>query len=273
MDNNNDLLSKLQRESSGYSKRQRSLARYICDNCDKAAFMTADMLSAAAGASESSVVRFARQLGYGGYSEMRRDLQQIIRRKLSGMDADMDGAAYERLKSAVASESKSLQSIVCEQNERALEAAAAAVRAADTVYVQGMGALAGLALHMVLRLRALGCRAVMLNGFDPTAGLFDIAGRDVYVSISSSLYAGRISALHYAKDKGAVTVLICSGELTAAAKYADHRLFADGDAAIMGLMSALFSTLRQDIAETPEDALRRMEEKRQEYLAYEYEEY
>ena len=78
-----DVLSRLAEEMPSFSKKQKRLAEYIYGNCDKAAFMTADMLADSAGVSESSVVRFSRQLSYDGYSELRRALQQVIRQRLS----------------------------------------------------------------------------------------------------------------------------------------------------------------------------------------------
>ena len=106
-----------------FSKKQKRLAEYIYGNCDKAAFMTADMLADSAGVSESSVVRFSRQLSYEGYSELRRALQQVIRQKLSSSDGQADEVAQDWLREAVMQEGNSLQSIICDQNARSLEEA------------------------------------------------------------------------------------------------------------------------------------------------------
>ena len=78
-----DIIARLADEGGSFSKRQRSIAKYICDNCDKAAFMTAEMLSRSAGVSESTVVRFATELGYDGYPGMRRALQSVMRDRLA----------------------------------------------------------------------------------------------------------------------------------------------------------------------------------------------
>ena len=70
-----DLMSKIQSGMSEFSKGQRSIARYIIEHYDKAAFMTASKLGATVGVSESTVVRFATELGYGGYPHLQKALQ------------------------------------------------------------------------------------------------------------------------------------------------------------------------------------------------------
>ena len=79
----NDVLSVINEATPGFSKGQRKIARYIVQNYDKAAFMTAGKLGKAAGVSESTVVRFAADLGYGGYPEMKRALQELIKNRLT----------------------------------------------------------------------------------------------------------------------------------------------------------------------------------------------
>ena len=80
-----DILAVISRENSGFSKGQRLIAKYILDNYDKAAFMTAGRLGKAVGVSESTVVRFASELGYDGYPGMRKALQEMIRSRLTSV--------------------------------------------------------------------------------------------------------------------------------------------------------------------------------------------
>ncbi|MGN1031544.1 MAG: MurR/RpiR family transcriptional regulator, partial [Butyricicoccaceae bacterium] len=81
----NDLMSKIQSRLPEFSKGQRLIARYIIDHYDKAAFMTASRLGATVGVSESTVVRFATELGYSGYPYLQRALQEMIRNKLTAV--------------------------------------------------------------------------------------------------------------------------------------------------------------------------------------------
>ena len=80
-----NVLQMIQAEHGSFSKGQRRIARYILENYDKAAFMTAAKLGKAAEVSESTVVRFAAQLGYDGYPEMQKALQELIRGRLTSI--------------------------------------------------------------------------------------------------------------------------------------------------------------------------------------------
>ena len=80
-----DILSVLERKQGSFSKGQLRIARYIMENADKASYMTASKLGQKAGVSESTVVRFALELGYEGYPEMRKALQEVIRSRLTSV--------------------------------------------------------------------------------------------------------------------------------------------------------------------------------------------
>lgn len=75
----NDLMNKIQNNLSTFSKGQRLIAKYIIEHYDKAAFLTASKLGSTVGVSESTVVRFATELGYAGYPQLQKALQEIGR--------------------------------------------------------------------------------------------------------------------------------------------------------------------------------------------------
>ena len=80
-----DILTHIQNEIHAFSKGQKKIASYILTNYDKAAFMTASRLGKTVGVSESTVVRFAVELGYEGYPEMQKTLQELVRNKLTSV--------------------------------------------------------------------------------------------------------------------------------------------------------------------------------------------
>ncbi len=80
-----NLNARLAAMSMHFSKSQRMLASYLVDHCDKAAFLTANKLGEAVGVSESTVVRFAVRLGYEGYPELQRAVQELIRNRLTAV--------------------------------------------------------------------------------------------------------------------------------------------------------------------------------------------
>ena len=81
--NNGDLLQNIKEGMSSFSKGQRLIAAYILEHYDKAAYHTASKLGTIVGVSESTVVRFANELGYEGYPELQRALKKLIRSRLT----------------------------------------------------------------------------------------------------------------------------------------------------------------------------------------------
>ena len=63
------LLTRIEMNMNTFSKGQKRIASYIEEHYDKAAYMTAFKLGETVGVSESTVVRFASELGYDGYPE------------------------------------------------------------------------------------------------------------------------------------------------------------------------------------------------------------
>ena len=80
-----DILSVIQTNMSTFSKGQKLIAGFILESYDKAAFMTASRLGKTVNVSESTVVRFAAELGYDGYPAMQKALQEMIRSKLTSI--------------------------------------------------------------------------------------------------------------------------------------------------------------------------------------------
>ena len=80
---NQDILALIQENGHTFSKGQKKIASYILESYDKAAFMTASRLGKKVGVSESTVVRFAAELGFEGYPDMQRSLQKMIRNRLT----------------------------------------------------------------------------------------------------------------------------------------------------------------------------------------------
>ena len=80
---NHDLIAKIEAALPGLSKGQRLIARYIVENYDKAAYMTASALGSEVGVSESTVVRFANEMGYDGYPSLQRQIRETVRVRLT----------------------------------------------------------------------------------------------------------------------------------------------------------------------------------------------
>ncbi len=85
MDTKDNLLVRIQSQYKTFSKGQKRLASYILEHYDKAVFLTAAKLGKEAGVSESTTVRFATQLGFEGYPEFHRALEELVRNKLNSI--------------------------------------------------------------------------------------------------------------------------------------------------------------------------------------------
>ena len=77
------VVERITESMDSMSKGQKSIARYILDNYETAAYMTAAKLGEATGVSESTVVRFSMELGYEGYPQMQKALQELVRHHLT----------------------------------------------------------------------------------------------------------------------------------------------------------------------------------------------
>lgn len=262
-----DILQRIGEECAGYSKRQRAIAKFICDNSEVVSFMTAQMLSQAAEVSESSVVRFARQLGFGGYTELRRALQQRIKERLDTEEVpENDNREFEQL---VAAGELSLRALLMPQNERALEQALLLLTGAERILVQAGYGLEGLDSNFAASLRALGLRAEA-----PSAGLsgemLALDEKTVLVSIGGHYDSALLGPARYAKARGAGVLALAEDETAPIRQYADAMLLGKGLAAVAVLLTALISALEKSSGRSLEANLAELDALHREYITYEF---
>ena len=81
----NDILMHIRSDLPSFSNVQKRIANFILESYDKAAFMTASRLGKMVEVSESTVVRFAVELGFDGYPSMQKTLQELVRNKLTSV--------------------------------------------------------------------------------------------------------------------------------------------------------------------------------------------
>ncbi len=131
-----DIFSSMEEKMHTFSRGQKSIARYIQENREQAAFMTAAKIAGAVGISESTVVRFALELGYSGYPEMQRALQEKVLRKLSPVELEeqLDGISL-----AFHGDITALKKTRDTLNRELLMAAVEVTARAGKVFVHGIG--------------------------------------------------------------------------------------------------------------------------------------
>ncbi|MBR4693059.1 MAG: MurR/RpiR family transcriptional regulator, partial [Oscillospiraceae bacterium] len=167
-----DIIALIQEKRSGFSKGQARIARYITENADKAAFMTASRLGQKTEVSESTVVRFAVELGFEGYPEMRRALQEMIRNRLTSVQRiEVAKTVIGSGDTLTAILNSDMENILRTQNEVDRDSFSRAVEAllgAKKIYVLGTRTSAALSMFMGFYFNLLFENVKVLN--ENTAG-------------------------------------------------------------------------------------------------------
>ncbi len=217
-----DVLHTIQASTPELSKGQKRIAAYILSDYDKAAFMTASKLGKLVGVSESTVVRFASQLGYDGYPAMQRALQEIVRSKLTSIQRIQ--ASNDTLFSAdvVASvlhrDMDTIRQAIEGIDRSAFETVVDKLMSARHIYILGVRSSSFLAgyLHFSLHLIFENVTLVTTNSAgDILESILRIGPGDVLVGISFPRYSqSTVKGVRYAHDRGADVVSITDSELS-----------------------------------------------------------
>ena len=215
-----DVLSAISESVGTFSKGQRRIASYILNNYDKAAFMTASKLGETVGVSESTVVRFAADLGYDGYPEMRKALQEIIKNCLTSVqriEVSKDLIDDSNLPASVLSaDIDKIRYTLEGLDQAAFDAAVDAIVNARNIYIIGMRSSAALAsfLGFYLNLLFPNVRVVSDNSANEIfEQIIRVSSGDTFIAISFPRYSRRtIRAMRYARDMGATVIGITDTE-------------------------------------------------------------
>ena len=232
-----NILSQINADNMKFSKGQRLIARYITENYDKAAFMTAGKLGKTVGVSESTVVRFATELGFEGYPEMRKALQELVRNRLTSVQRIaaaremMDSANV--LKSVMSADMEKLRVTLDTLDRDSFEAAVDAVLSGKNVYILGMRSSAALASFLGFYLNSLMDNVHVVNdnkGSEVYEQMLRIGTEDVLFCISFPRYTSNsLRAAQFAKERGARIVALTDNDSSPFASIADVVLYAKSD--------------------------------------------
>ncbi len=258
-DTKTDILSVLEQRMASFSKGQRTIARYILGNYDKAAFMTAARMGEAVGVSESTVVRFAVELGYRGYPGMKKALQEVVRNRLTSVErieaAESTIGTQDVLKAVLRADINNLQATLEEVDQASFNAAVDLILSAKRVYVIGMRTSTTLAHFLGIYLNLLQDNVQVIQ--DTTAmevyeQMLRVERDDLVIGISFPRYSNRtVNAMKFARDSGASTLGITDGKASPLHEISDVCLYAksemvsflDSLVAPLGLINALIVAL------------------------------
>ena len=234
-----DILHNIEENMDGFSKGQRQSARYLLAHYDKAAYMTAAKLGSEVSVSESTVVRFVMELGYAGYPEFQRALQELIRTKLTSFQRMEvtnhligDGDVLEKVLQANV---ENIRHTLDGVSRSAFHDAVEAIVNAKNVYIIGVRSSAMLANFLSYSLQMIFDNVRLI---ETTAGselfqqMMSVGEGDVMVAISFPRYSKRvIKAVEFARRAGADVVALTDSPESPIAPAAAQLLIAQSDMA------------------------------------------
>jgi len=234
-----DLLKHIEGTYPRFSKGQRLIAAYINEHYDKAAFMTAARLGTTVGVSESTVVRFATEIGYEGYPQLQKALQEMIRNRLTSVQrmevSDERIGSGDVLAKVLQTDIDTIKSTMDELDAAQFYKAVDDIVAANKIYIMGIRSAASLASFMNFYFTHIfdNVRNVDTSS---TSTIFEqlmrIGKDDVFIGITFSRYSRRtFKAAAFAKSRGARVIAITDSLYAPISEVADHVLVAKSDMA------------------------------------------
>lgn len=239
MGTQNELLARLDEKYDKLSKGQKRLSDYIRQNYDKAAFLTAVKLGEAVGVSESTVVRFATQLGYKGYPEFQKALGELVRTKLNSIQR-ME-VTYGRigqseiLTNVLHSDIDKIKMTIETIDQQAFEMAVDTLVNARKIYIVGIRSCAPLANFLAYYLNLI-CDEVVCVNTNGSTEIFEqlirINEEDVIIGISFPRYSMRtLKALEFASNRKAKVITLTDSIHSPINLYSSCNLIARSDMA------------------------------------------
>lgn len=234
---NTDILAAIQNRMGDFSKGQKLIANYILEFYDKAAFMTASRMGRTVGVSESTVVRFAAELGYDGYPVMQKALQEMILNKLTSVQrievANDRFGGQDVLGTVLQQDIDKIRATMESVDRRVFDEAVDAIIGARRIYILGVRSSATIAFFLHFYFNYMFDNVHMVNASSPSE-VFEQFARvekdDVVVAISYPRYSrSAVQATKFCKESGAKIVAITDSHRSPVAAYADYLLLAKMD--------------------------------------------
>ncbi len=244
-----DILALLQEKEPTFSKGQKRIARYITEDYDKAAFMTANRLGKTVGVSESTVVRFAVDLGFDGYPEMQKAMQEMVLNRLTAVQrievASNRIGDQDVVSMVLHSDMEKLRQTGEVLSREEFSAAVNAILKAKRVYILGVRSTAPLANFLGYYMNYMFNNVHVVSGFG-TVEMFEkivgITSEDVLIAFSFPRYSSSTTkGAKYCRSTGATVIGITDSRLSPLGVNSDHVLIAKSD--MVSLVDSLVAPL------------------------------
>jgi DNA-binding MurR/RpiR family transcriptional regulator len=282
---NNLLAIRIQNKMAGFSKGQKLIAKYIEEHYDKVAFMTASRLGATVGVSESTVVRFASEIGYAGYPQLQQAMQEMIRNKLTSVQrmqvtADRIGKS-DVLDSVFNQDIDIIRRTMEETSHDNFYKSVDAIISARKIYIIGTRSSSALATFLSYYFNLIFDNVLLVQSTSE-GEIFEqmirIDKRDVVIGISFPRYSRKaVKGMDFAHKQGATVIAITDSSFSPLAKPADYLLLARSDIASivdslvapLSLINALIVTTALKKSGEVTQVFKRLEDIWDEYGVYE----
>ena len=246
---NHNFLSILQEKEPTFSKGQKRIARYITDSYDKAAFMTANRLGKTVGVSESTVVRFAVDLGFDGYPSMQKAMREMVLNRLTSVQrievANNRFGDQDVVSMVLHSDMEKLRQTSETISREEFNTAVDAILKAKRVYILGVRSVAPLANFMGHYLNYMFNNVHVISGFSAGEMFEKIVGvnsEDVIIAFSFPRYsASTTKGARYCRSAGATVIGITDSRESPLGQCCDHVLLAKSD--MVSLVDSLVAPL------------------------------
>jgi DNA-binding MurR/RpiR family transcriptional regulator len=267
------------------SKGQKLIAEYILKHYDKAAFMTAAKLGISVGVSESTVVRFANELGFSGYPKLQKALQELIKTRLTTVqriELSNDFISEESaLKGVLKSDMENIRATLEKINHKNFEEVVNSIFKAKKIYIIGLRSSTALAefLGFYLNLILDNVKIVGYGISDIFEQMINISEDDLLIGIGFPRYSARtIEALNFAQSRGTKVVALTDSLLSPLASKAEYTLiaqsnmasFVDSLVAPMSVINALIISVGMREKQKISNTFNELESIWEEYQVYSY---
>lgn len=279
-----DLLMTIKNQMPTFSKGQKLIANYVLEHYEKAAYMTASKLGCLVGVSESTVVRFACELGFEGYPEFQRALQELIRNMLTAVqrievtnnligDGDM-------LEKVLLSDAEKIRRTLESIDRASFAEAVQKIVGAKNIYIIGVRSSSALAGFLNFNLRMVFDNVHFVqttSGSEMFEQIMHLSSDDTMIAISFPRYSQRIiNAVEYAKEVGADVIALTDSKRSPIAAYADQLLTAESDmvsyvdslVAPLSIINAIIVAVARERQELFSEQLKKLETIWDEYDVY-----
>lgn len=279
-----DILTVIQENMGSFSKGQKRIASFILESYDKAAFMTASKLGQTANVSESTVVRFAAELGYDGYPSMQKSLQKMIRSRLTSVqriEMANDIIGDDVVSSVLRSDISMIRSTLEELDRSRFNSAVNAILKAKKIYIMGVRSSSAISRFLAFYFNLIFdnvCEVSANTVSEVFEQILRVDKDDVVIGVCFPRYSSRtVKAMHYARDRGATVIAITDSEFSPIAAKANITLtaksdmvsFVDSLIAPLSLVNALIVAVSQKRNQDVADTFKHLEQIWEEYDVYE----